>query len=148
MNLSTHFTLDEFTRSKTAENLGIDNSASDEILDNLYQTAAGMERVRVVLGGAEVIINSGYRSKKLNSAVHGSKNSQHTRGEAADFVAPEFGTPLQVCKAIAAHKEFIGFDSLIFEGNWTHISFVDNGRSEILTAHFDNGSVTYSKGLV
>lgn len=146
MNLSTHFTLDELTQSETATRLGIDNSPSDEVVDNLYTTAAGLERIRTVLD-APVLISSGYRCPKLNSAVHGSKVSQHMRGQAADFRAPKFGTPLQVCMEIVENTGFVDFDCLILEGTWVHVSFSDDPRNEVLTAHFDNGKVSYSGGL-
>lgn len=146
MNLSAHFSLGEFTRSDEALRRGIDNSAPDDVLDNLYDTAAGLERVRTVLG-TPIIISSGYRCPKLNTAVHGSKTSQHMEGKAADIRSPEFGTPLQVCREIVAHGDFVDFDQLIMEGQWTHISFSDNPRGQILTAHFDSGRVTYTKGL-
>ena len=144
MNLSIHFTLEEFTRS--VNHPSIDNSPSTEALDNLYETAAGFERIRSVLN-KPINLSSGYRSPKLNSAVHGSRYSQHCKGEAGDYTAPQFGTPLQVCRAIVANAEFIDFDQLIFEGTWVHTSFSENPRREVLTAHFDSGRVTYTKGL-
>ena len=146
MNLSAHFTLAEFTDSDTAVRNGIDNTPSAQILDALYGTAAGMERVRSILE-VPVIISSGYRCPKLNAAVHGSSKSQHVKGEAVDFRAPQFGTPLQVAKELQMHLEFIGVDQLLWEGTWVHCSFNDNPRGEVLTAHFDNGRVTYTKGL-
>lgn len=147
MNLSQHFTLEEFTRSELATRLGIDNTPSDQILDALYNTAAGMERVRTVLDDVECHITSGYRCLKLNAALHSKPTGQHPKGEAADFVAPKFGTPLQVCREILKEADFIDFDQMIFEGTWVHISFSDTPRREVLTAHFNGGRVTYTKGL-
>lgn len=53
---------------------------------------------------------------------YGDADSQHVRGEADDFIAPAFGSPLTVCKAVANSN--IVFDQLIYEGTWAHISFV------------------------
>lgn len=146
MNLSTHFTLEEMTTSDTAVRLGIDNTPSAQVIDALYTTTAGLERVRTILG-VPLIVSSGYRCPKLNTAVHGAKTSQHLKGEAADFRAPEFGTPLQICRELLKYTDFIGFDQLLFEGTWCHISFSDQPRNEVLTAKFSGGSVTYTKGL-
>jgi hypothetical protein len=146
MRLSTNFTLEEFTASGLATRLGIDNTPTDEALDNLHETAAGFERIRSTLG-VPIHLSSGYRGLKLNKAAHGSENSQHCKGEAGDYTAPAFGTPLQVCRELVEQVDFIDFDQLIFEGTWVHTSFSDNPRRSVLTAHFDNGKVTYTKGL-
>lgn len=146
MNLSTHFTLEEATYSTTAVRLGIDNSPSDQVLDALYTTAAGMERVREILDEA-IKVSSWFRCLKLNTAVHSKPTGQHPKGEAVDFTSPSFGTPLAVCKAILANADYIDFDQLIWEGTWVHISFSDNPRREVLTAHFSGGKVTYTKGI-
>lgn len=152
MNLSTHFTLEELTASDKAVRLGIDNTPTDEALDALYTTAAGLERVRDVIN-APIIVSSGYRCQKLNSSIGGARSSQHTVGEAADFKAPSFGTPLDVCKELVEHADYVDFDQLIWEGanaqggSWVHISFSDAPRREVLTAKFSGGSAKYTKGL-
>ena len=146
MNLSPHFTLAELTRSETALRRGIDNSASASIVEKLRHTAGGLERVRALLG-APLHVNSAYRGPNVNAAVGGSSTSQHTKGEAADFVAPSFGSPLDICRAIIASD--IEFDQLIYEGSWVHISFVADRaqRQMVLTAHFAGGKVTYTPGI-
>jgi zinc D-Ala-D-Ala carboxypeptidase len=135
MTLSRHFTLDEFIASSVAARKGIDNTPSPEIQGALLNTAAGMERVRSVLGGYPIRINSGYRCQKLNSIIGGSPNSQHTKGEAADFICPEFGMPVDIAHALSTHFPDIGWDQLILEfDQWIHISFVtESPRGKILT---------------
>lgn len=147
MNLSAHFTLAELTVSQTARRKGIDNTPSPEVLQNLQELANGLERVREVLG-CPIIISSGYRSPKLNAAVDGSKTSQHCNGEAADFIAPGFGSPLEVCQEIIKHQDTIQFDQIIHEQDWVHISFTPEPRGSILTALFENGGVRYVKGIL
>lgn len=83
----------------------------------MYVLKIGLERVRAVLG-CPILISSGYRSPKLNAAIGGARNSQHCKGEAADFIAPGFGSPMEVCKEIVKHQESIQFDQLIHEGSW------------------------------
>jgi len=147
MNLTPHFTLEELLHSQTAVRMGIDNTPTDGIVQALTVTAQGLERIRALLG-VPMIISSGYRCPALNAAERGARNSQHMLGQAADFIAPMAGEPIIVAKIIAAHAQDIGFDQLIQEGTWVHVSFiVGEPRREVLTAHFANGSVTYSEGL-
>jgi zinc D-Ala-D-Ala carboxypeptidase len=49
--------------------------------------------------------------------------SDHLRAMAADFKAPAFGTPLEVCRALAPHLDDLGIGQLIHEfGTWVHVS--------------------------
>ena len=130
MNISTHFSLDEFTHSQTAARQGIDNAPGAEVILRLQRTALGLELVRTLLG-APIIISSGYRSPALNKAVGGAANSQHMTGEAVDFTCPGFGTPAQVVAAIK--RSTIPFGQAIVEfDRWTHISFDQNNRRQAL----------------
>lgn len=147
MQLSAHFTLEEMLRSDEAERRGIINTPTDEALDALHATAAGLERVRTVLGNVRLFVSSGYRCPKLNTATKGSRTSQHMKGEAADFRAPDFGSPLDTCLEIMANAAFIGFDQLIWEGSWVHISFSDEPRCEVMTATFVHGEPHYTRGI-
>ncbi|QDX22119.1 DUF882 domain-containing protein [Pandoraea pnomenusa] len=146
--LTLHFTLDELTHSQTADRRSIDNTAPDDVVANLTRLAQTLERVRVVLGSRPMTISSGYRSPDLNRAVGGARNSAHLYGLAADFICPGYGTPLQICKAIAASN--IEFDQLIQEGTWVHLGLAKSGekaRRQVLTAKFVNGAATYQEGL-
>ncbi len=144
--LSAHFTLEELTRSPYAERWGIDNTPPTEVLANLGLLAAGLERVRTVLS-MPIHVDSGYRCPKLNSAIKGAKDSAHMLGLAADIICPDFGSPLQIALALIAEKRMVGFDTLIQEGTWLHVAFADAPRFRVLTAHFGNGSTTYTEGL-
>lgn len=148
MKLSQHFSLDEFTRSDYATRHGIDNTPPGFVLTNLRMLATRLERVRLVLG-APLLITSGYRCPELNRAIGGSITSAHVGGLAADFIAPEFGSPYQVARSIEANADEVDFDQLIFEGGWVHIGFTQltQQRREVLTARFEKGRARYSEGL-
>ncbi len=143
MNLSDNFTLEQLTASGVALRKGIPNVPSADNIENLTVLAQTLERVQELLGPLH--IDSAYRSIRVNLAVGGSAHSAHIDGYACDFTAPSFGTPADVCKAIEGSG--IHFDQLIQEGTWTHISVDPKMRQEILTAHFLNGKVAYTKGL-
>lgn len=146
--LGRFFLLSEFLRSETATRRGLANIPDAAAMRNLRDVLApGMERVRSLLG-VPVQVTSGYRAPEVNAAVGGSASSQHCHGLAADFVAPDYGTPRSIAKHLAAHAEALDFDQLIFEGTWVHISFVRSApRRQVLTAHFGGGRVTYSPGV-
>ena len=131
--LSPHFSLAEFMVSETAARLNIDNQPPVDLMPNLEMTALKMESVRVLLGNKSIIVTSGYRSPMLNKAIKGSEKSAHMKGMAVDFICPKFGSPLDICKTIAASS--LIFDQLIFEyGRWVHIGFSKaKPRKQVLT---------------
>lgn len=143
--LTKNFNLSEFVVSQTAARKGLKNEPGAADLANIRNfLAPGLQKVRDLLG-SPIVITSAYRSPIVNAAIGGSRTSQHMVGLAADFTAPQFGTPLDICRAIV--KSGIDFDQLIFEGSWTHISFNAKPRKSVLTAHFDHGGVRYTPGL-
>ncbi len=148
MKFTAHFTLDELTRSDYATRHGIDNTPPGFVLSNLRVLATRLERVRLVLG-APLFITSGFRSSELNRAIGGSRTSAHISGLAADFIAPEYGSPFAVARAIEANADEIDFDQLIYEGKWVHVGFTQltQPRREVLTAIFEKGRVRYAEGL-
>ena len=139
MLLSPHFTLAELT---TTTHVGIDNTPPPAIVGNLAITAAGLERIREILGNLPLTISSGYRSRALNAAVGGVTNSAHLTGWAADFTCPAFGEPLAVCRRLAASP--LKFDQLIEEGTWVHVSFAPTMRHQLLTK---DGQGRYVEGI-
>jgi len=144
--LSNHFTLEELIRSDTAVRLGIDNSPTPAILDNLTYLAGKLEDVRRVLGNSPITISSGYRCPKLNRKISKAKHSSHMDGLACDFTCPAFGSPQKVATALA--ESGLEFDQVIYEGTWVHISFKKEGnRGDILTATFNKGVAIYSRGI-
>jgi len=145
MMLTPHFSLAELTFSATAQRRQIDNSPPPSVLRNLNQLAVGLEDVRAALDGLPIRINSGYRCPALNRIVGGARLSAHLDGWAADFVCPDFGSPLEIVRVLA--RSDLVFDKLIQEGTWVHISFAPAARRQLLTAHFGVGGTTYTAGV-
>ena len=152
VRLSENFTLQEFTKSQTAERRGIDNTPVDGHIENakaLFENV--VQKIRDNFG--VTIINSGYRSGDLNYAIGGSNTSQHCKGEAVDIECP--GTPnYDVAKWI---EENLDFDQLILEfytpgipdSGWVHVSYkTEDNRKGILTAMKEDGKTVYKPNLI
>ena len=117
MNLSPHFTLEELT---VTDHRLLDNTPNAGEIENLRRLALFLEKVKKVLGGKPVMVNSAYRSKAVNDAVGSSDRSQHRLGLAADFRVPGM-SPQEVVGAIV--DSGIPYDQVIKEyDSWTHIS--------------------------
>jgi hypothetical protein len=116
-NLSEHFTLEELTHTDHRE---FDNTPNDAELSNLQRLALFLEEVKTVLEGRPIMVNSAFRSKRVNDAVGSKDTSQHRIGCAADLRVPGM-TPDEVVKAVMASG--LDFDQVIREfDRWTHIS--------------------------
>ena len=96
-----YFTIQELSKSATAERLAIDNTpprAAQQMLTILVEQLLDPIRRRY---GAPIIVTSGYRCPALNTAVGGVANSHHVVGCAADIVGetpsnlPLYGEALQ-----------------------------------------------------
>ena len=146
--LSPNFTLEEMVKSQTAERRGISNvpelhhiEAMEALCENILQP------IRDEFG--PFIVSSGFRGAELCLAIGSTINSQHAKGEAADFeVAGIDNADLAVWI-----RDSLPFDQLILEcytgGNsgWIHCSYCSyrHNRGELLTFDRVNG---YRKGLI
>lgn len=120
--LTDNFSWYEVEHSETAERLGIDNTVPRELEWVITKTAMQMEKIRALLGCA-IKINSWYRGPELQKQPEFyNPTSQHPKGEAVDFVATDFGSPVDICKKIIA-SGIIKFDQLILEHTWIHYSY-------------------------
>jgi hypothetical protein len=117
MNLTKHFTFEELTHTDHRE---FDNTPNNDEFANLQRLAEFLEKVKTVLGGKPIMVNSAFRSKQVNDAVGSKDSSQHRIGCAADIRVPAM-TPDEVVKAIIASD--LGYDQVIREfDRWTHVS--------------------------
>jgi hypothetical protein len=116
-NLTEHFTLEELTVTSHRE---FDNTPKEAEIENLKRLATFLEKVKAVLGGKPIMVNSAYRSKLVNDSVGSKDTSQHRLGCAADIRVPGM-TPDEVVQTIIASE--LEYDQIIREFNsWTHIS--------------------------
>ena len=127
MKLSGHFSLAELTKSQTATRKGIDNQPTLDHIENLTELCTQVLEPTRRNFGEPMVISSGYRSEELCEAIGSSKNSQHAKGEAADFEM--FGVDnKELAKYI---KNNLVFDQLILEfynpddpsSGWVHCSY-------------------------
>ena len=125
IQLSEHFSLSEFTKSITAERLGISNQPSyEQVLAMRHLCREVLEPLRQHYG-APIRITSGFRCEALNKAVGGVGNSQHMDGEAADLSVPSEEVARDWFQWLALHTDF---DQLLFEhsqrlhNRWLHVS--------------------------
>ena len=130
--ISKNFTLDELLASKTAKQKGIINAPGIVEVCNL---CALVHHVLQPLRDAmqePIKIGSGYRCTRLNKAVGGVGNSQHTKGEAADLcIDGDLKKGRKWFEWIKTHCEF---DQIIWEHNskgnyWVHVSFRAGGQN-------------------
>lgn len=118
-----YFTIQELTRSNTAEAKGIDNTPTPEEEKKLVALIENvLDPLREMYGGP-ITVNSGYRSPALNKAVKGSSTSQHVRCEAADITGGNKEANKRLFELI---REKLPFDQLINESDysWVHVSYV------------------------
>ncbi len=145
--LSPHFTLEEMTASPQAQRLGIDNTPPPGAVQNLRLLAAVLEELRQACEGKPIHISSGYRCPTLNHLIGSKPTSAHIQGLAADFTVQDMSCLAVIHRAID-YK--VPYDQLIYEGTWVHLAIAPllvNNRSQVLTAHFKGGQVTYSAGV-
>ena len=132
--MGKYFTINELTKSSTAQRLGINNTPAQKVKDNLNNL---IDKILDPLREAyqhPIIVSSGYACKDLNKAVGGAASSQHCLGMAADIhtVSNTKESNKQLFELIKSLK--LPFDQLINEYNytWIHVSYSPRNRRQIL----------------
>lgn len=123
--MTLNFSMSELIYSETAILKNINNMPDINSLDNLLELIIFcLQPIRDKIG-KPMIITSGYRCPEVNKLVKGAVNSQHLKGQAADFIIKGM-TPQQIVFKIATMG--IEFDQCIEEhsknAHWVHISYV------------------------
>lgn len=123
-----NFKYREFIKSDTAIRKGIDNTPTDEHWENIEKLAVNvLQPARKALGRTR--ITSGYRSKKLNKAINGSKKSWHCFGCAADIEPLRASVSLlDLLEWIYNNCEFRELIAEFFSEGWVHVAYVE-GRN-------------------
>jgi zinc D-Ala-D-Ala carboxypeptidase len=142
MNLSKYFTLRELTRT----DIRVPNDPTPVVIERLTALCVNvLDAVREHFGCA-IRVSSGYRCSAVNTRVGGAADSQHVKGEAADFEAVNPGVDHLMIARFIAHT--LVFDQLIIEfctcaktgmaecSGWIHCSYVTHRapRKSILIA--------------
>lgn len=136
--VSREFKLAEYTHSPTA----VANKWHNDPLPHQV-TALQLLHARVIVPlidglaqdfglapAVQLVMNSGFRSERVNRAVGGQAGSQHMKGEAVDVEAVGLSN-MQLGRWI--EKNILDFDQLGYEfvkahdprAGWIHISYVD-----------------------
>ena len=147
--ISKHVSYKEGVRSRTADRRGLDNTPNESQLKCMKEIAEGLfEPLREWVGGP-IKINSFFRGEPVNTAIGGSKYSQHMKGQAMD-IDDTFGhkTNAEMYHYI---KDNLDFDQLIWEfgddknPNWIHVSYVTHreNRKKLTIAKKVNGRTKY-----
>ena len=147
--ISAHVSYKEGVRSRTADRRGLDNTPNESQLKCMKEVAeAVFEPLRKWVGGP-IKINSFFRGEPVNTAIGGSKYSQHMKGQAID-IDDTFGhaTNAEMYNWI---KENLNYDQMIWEfgddknPNWVHVSYVndEDNRNRCLKAYKENNKTRY-----
>tara|TARA_Y100001938_G_scaffold103067_1_gene140730 strand:+ start:133 stop:603 length:471 start_codon:yes stop_codon:yes gene_type:complete len=148
-NISKHISYHEGTYSRTGERRDLDNTPNKDQLKCMEEVANNLfEPLREWVNGP-IKINSFFRGEPVNTAIGGSRKSQHMKGQAID-IDDTFGykTNAEMYHYI---KDNLDFDQMIWEfgndenPNWLHISWVSHrpNRKKLTIAKKVNGRTKY-----
>lgn len=123
MTTKSYFTIAELCASDTAKKYNIDNTPNPTIISHLQQLINFLNPLREAWGSA-INVTSGYRCKRLNDMVGGSKTSSHMIGYGVDLV-PANGKMDVFKKFVVDYMKTRIFDQCIIEKSgkteWIHI---------------------------
>jgi hypothetical protein len=136
MQLTKNFSLIEFTSSETAMRRRIDNNPGKAEIDNLKALCEMVLQPLRDIYGKPINITSGYRSPRLNTAIGGSRNSQHCFGQAVDFQVPrtDYLRVFEILKTLP-HDQIIWEFGDSVAPLWIHLSYTRTPRFQILRAY-------------
>ena len=153
MKLSKNFTLLELVKSDSALRLGLDNTPSQGVINNLHALVTHVLQPIREHYGKPVRISSGYRSGAVNAAVGGSKTSDHMQGFAADIEiasVPNYDLAKWIQDNLKFTQVILEFYTMgVPHSGWVHVSYdANNLRNHALTAIKKEGKTIYLAGLV
>ena len=155
MKLTANITLDELTKSQTAERKGINNNPNPKQIDNIKALAINILQPVRSHYDRPLIISSGFRCAQLCVEIGSSVNSQHVADDNA--AAADFEIPGVDNRELALWiKSELDYDQLILEfykdneptSGWIHCSYsTDHNRHQSLRAMREDGKVIYKPWL-
>ena len=149
MKLSSNFSLRELTKSQTAERKGIDNTPTEEHIENLKLLCENiLQPIRDEWG--VVSVSSGYRSQELCQAIGSVSTRQHATGQASDFECHTVDNKQLfewVTNELDYDQAILECDTGTPESGWLHISYnKDGNRKQKLRAfRNDAGKTQYEE---
>lgn len=135
MKLSKNLSLSEVIKSSTAIRRGLDNTPTDEHIENLKYLAEKVFQPLREHFGVPIYVSSGYRSKALNEAIGGSLRSFHSYGMALDLDQDHRNNGITNADVFYYIKDNLPFTELIWEfgeetnPNWVHVA-IARGRED------------------
>ena len=155
MKLTANITLDELTKSQTAERKGINNNPNPKQIDNIKALAINILQPVRSHYDRPLIISSGFRCAQRCVEIGSSVNSQHVADDNA--AAADFEIPGVDNRELALWiKSELDYDQLILEfykdneptSGWIHCSYsTDHNRNQSLRAMREDGKVIYKPWL-
>ena len=147
--ISKHISYHEGTYSQTGVRRDLDNTPDDKQLKRMEEVAENLfEPLREWVGGP-IKINSFFRGEPVNTAIGGSRTSQHMKGQGID-IDDTFGhkTNAEMYHYI---KDNLDFDQMVWEfgtdenPNWLHVSWVSHrkNRKKLTIAKKVSGRTKY-----
>ena len=141
-NITKNFTFKEaffsdYALRNNIINVPISGNGSDdlEIFNNIQHTTETILQKCRDNFGIPFSPSSFYRCQEVNEGIGGSKNSQHMKGEAVDFIIPSIDN----YTLFHYIKDNIEFDQLILEyKSWIHCSVKRNSSENRRKAFYIN----------
>lgn len=119
MKITPHFTFEELTATNHQELLENNRAIAQQNTNAMWHLALFAEQVRAILN-VPIRITSGFRCAELNSAVGGSKTSQHTLFQALDIIP--MGMDIEVAYEELVDSDMLYGQLILEKGTWIHIS--------------------------
>ena len=149
MKLSLNFSLKELTASQTADRKGIDNTPTEEHIENLKLLCENILQPTRDEWGI-ISVSSGYRSPELCLAIGSSERSQHSRGQAADFECHRVDNKMLfewITNELDYDQAILEFYNGTPDSGWIHVSYNKDGnrKQKLLAFRNDAGKTQYEE---
>ena len=151
--MTKNFTLAEMCKSETALRHDMPNDPGEQEIAALKLLCEKVLQPVRDYYGMGVKVNSAYRHSDINQKVGGSRNSDHTRGQAADIEIPGVANA-ELAEWIRDNLEFRQlileyYQTGVPDSGWVHVSYVaEDNKKQVMTATKKDGKTVYLQGLV